>query len=143
MAVLLIVHAFVTVMMTGVIWFVQLVHYPLMSRVPPEAMCVYAREHARRTTWIVAPLMIAEAAIAAGLLVMPTRLPPWLLIAGAALVVAAWVATFGLSVPCHNRLGREYDAATVRRLVRTNWIRTFAWTARSVIALSLIAWIRA
>ena len=40
--------------MTGLIWFVQLVHYPLLAAVPPEAAIAVAVQHQRRTAWVVA-----------------------------------------------------------------------------------------
>jgi hypothetical protein len=38
-------------------------------------------------------------------------------------------------MPLHGRLGREGPAAAaVGALVRTNWLRTAAWTARAALA---------
>ncbi|UOQ75648.1 hypothetical protein MUN84_13300 [Hymenobacter sp. 5516J-16] len=47
------------------------------------------------------------------------------------LVVLAWVATFFISVPFHNRLAQGYDYVAIDGLVRTNWPRTLAWTVRA------------
>jgi hypothetical protein len=38
----------------------------------------------------------------------------------------------------HARLGQGADEAALRRLVRTNWIRTLAWTARGVLVLWML-----
>lgn len=54
-------HAGATWFMTGLIWFVQIVHYPLMGAVPGDAFRVYQELHQRRTTWIVGPVMLVEA----------------------------------------------------------------------------------
>lgn len=40
--------------MTGVIWFVQIAHYPLFSRVGQPGFSEYEREHARRTSRVIA-----------------------------------------------------------------------------------------
>ena len=58
---------------------------------------------------------------------------------GFALVVVIWIATLLASVPMHERLARGFDAAAHRRLVRTNWIRTAAWTARGALVLWMLA----
>ena len=50
-----------TLFMTGLIWFVQIVHYPLMGTVPQGEFRRYALAHQRQTTWVVAPLMLTEA----------------------------------------------------------------------------------
>jgi hypothetical protein len=54
-------------------------------------------------------------------------------VAGAILLFIIWASTIFLQVPCHRDLEERYDAETHNELVRSNWIRTFAWTARAVI----------
>ena len=58
---------------------------------------------------------------------------------GLALVGVIWMSTWIWQVPAHRRLEAGFDAAAHRRLTRTNWVRAAAWTARSVIALALLA----
>lgn len=129
-------HAFATLLMCGLVWFVQVVHYPLFARVGPEAFAAYEAIHQSRTTMIVAPLMLTEAAVAVLLLVArPAGLPTGLLIANAILLAAVWGLTFFGAVPLHARLGAGFDAEAHRRLVAINWPRTLAWTAKSVVAL--------
>ncbi len=128
-----------TLTMTGIIWFVQIVHYPLFARVDPAAFTQYEAEHATLTGWVVAPLMCAE--LASALLMLSTRCRPAAIplaaaIAGAALVIVIWLSTALIQVPLHNRLATGYDPHTIATLVATNWIRTLAWTARSVLLLS-------
>ena len=134
------VHAFVTVALCGLIWFVQVVHYPLMARVGSAGFATYEAAHVRRTTWVVAPLMLTEAASAAALvLAPPDGADRGLVLTGAVLLLLVWAATAWLSVPCHRRLAGGWDAAVARRLVRTNWVRTAAWSARAAIAVALLA----
>jgi len=54
----------------------------------------------------------------------------------AGLLAAIWVSTFALQGPYHHRLTRAFDPFTHRSLVKTNWIRTAAWTIRGIILLS-------
>ena len=127
-----------TLSMTGIIWFVQVVHYPLFARVSPQNFAVYEAQHATRTGWVVAPLMCLELAAALAFLLprfRPAVVPvheAWL---GAFLVVVIWLSTGLIQVPLHNRLGAGYDAAVIARLVATNWIRTCSWTIRAVLVL--------
>ena len=46
--------------MTGLIWLIQLVHYPLMDRIPPDGFIEFHQSHSFRITWIVAPVMLLE-----------------------------------------------------------------------------------
>lgn len=132
---LLIVHAAATWFMTGLIWFVQVVHYPLFAKVGDAAFKPYEHAHQRRTTWVVAPMMLLEAATAL-LLVTPriAATPPMAGWAGLGLLILIWLSTFFVQVPLHAALERTGSRAAVDRLVATNWVRTFAWTLRSIIA---------
>ncbi len=58
---LLVLNLFSTVFMTGLIWFVQLVHYPLFDHVADGQFTPYHRQHTRRTTRVVAGPMLVEA----------------------------------------------------------------------------------
>ena len=131
-----------TLAMTGLIWFVQVVHYPLFARVGAAGFIEYEAAHATRTGWVVAPLMVAE--LATAVLLLSPRLRPAPISAasawfGVALVAVLWISTALVQVPLHNRLGAGYSAHAAARLVATNWVRTTAWTARSGLVLSWIA----
>ncbi len=124
--------------MAGLIWFVQVVHYPLFGAVAPEAFPAYHREHMRLTTLVVGPLMLAEACAAVAILAMRLASPP-LAWAGVVLLVVVWGATMFLSVPGHNDLAQGFGATGHATLVGTNWIRTVAWTARAAVSLAMVA----
>ncbi|MFM8334681.1 MAG: hypothetical protein ACKODK_03905 [Opitutaceae bacterium] len=128
-------HAAATLFMTGVIWFVQIVHYPLFGRVGAAEFPAFEREHARRTGRVVGPAMVVELLLALALAARGGVLA-W---AGLALLGVIWASTAFVQVPLHRRLEQGADVAAQRRLVRTNWIRTAAWTARAVIAIVIAA----
>ncbi len=127
-----------TAAMFGLIWFVQVVHYPLFLAVGPDHFAAYEAAHANRTTYIVAPLMLVELVTALAMLAPALRpaavsVPAaWL---GAALVGVIWSSTALVQVPLHHRLQGGYSAETIARLVATNWVRTAAWTARAALLL--------
>ena len=123
----LLCQATATLFMTGVIWSVQVVHYPLMARVGPANSAIYEREHSRLTTWVVALPMLMELAIALSLL---WRRPAHVSLAaaglGSVLIVVIWLSTFLLQVPQHEILSAGFNQVAHQRLVATHWIRTFA-----------------
>ncbi len=132
---LLIAHFAATWYMIGLIWFVQIVHYPLFASVPTEGFAAYENLHTRATSYVVIPPMLVELALAFFFLVRrPENLPLWAAVAGAALVVVIWLSTFLLQVPQHATLGNGFDARAHAVLVATNWLRTAAWTGRGIIA---------
>jgi len=133
---ILLANAAATLFMTGVIWFVQLAHYPLLDGVGKGGFAGYERRNTRRTTWVVAPPMLIEAATTLLLAWRPGVIPALEARVGLALLVAIWVSTAALQVPCHRRLEAGFDGPTHRRLVRTNWIRVAGWSGRAALVLS-------
>ena len=129
-----------TLYLWGVIWTVQLVHYPLFARVGPAQWADYHSAHTRLMTYVVLPAMVTELG-ASGLLALarPVWLSPSLLWAGFACAVLTWAVTFFVSVPLHDTLSRGFDPSAITRLVATNWLRTFFWTAHALILLTQIS----
>lgn len=138
-AAVLLLHVAATWAMVGLIWFVQVVHYPMFALVGADGFARYEQVHAMRTTWVVAPLMLTE--LATGVLlvaVRPVALPQGALVAGLALLVVIRLSTAFLSVPRHTALAAGFDAAVHGALVTTNWVRTIAWTLRGSLVLWLV-----
>jgi hypothetical protein len=135
---LIIANAALSLFMTGVIVFVQIVAYPLFSKVPPETFAEFHDDYRRRISFVVVPAMLLELAVALLIAIIPPT--GTVLAARLALIplAAAWLSTFFLQVPAHERLSRGYDAAEIGRLVATNWIRAFSWATRGAIAVFML-----
>ncbi|MEM7146699.1 MAG: hypothetical protein AAF591_16310 [Verrucomicrobiota bacterium] len=130
------IHLAATLAMTGLIWFVQIVHYPLFHQ--SDRTPDFFKSHADRTGFIVIPLMLVEITTAAALLSPRLDFPFPIAITNIALLLIIWLVTAIFSVPCHQKLIRTgYDPAVVDRLIHTNWLRTLLWTARSLLLLSV------
>ena len=125
--------------MVGIIWFVQVVHYPLFSRVDGPGSGSYAVENQRRTSWVVGPPMAVEGVTALWLAVSPPdgvgRALP---LVGLGLLALVLGSTVLLQVPQHAALANGHDGSRTARLVRTNWIRTIGWSVRSIIAVVML-----
>jgi hypothetical protein len=137
--IVLLLNVAATLFMVGVIWFVQIVHYPLMARLPVEKAVGYAMEHQRRTGWVVGPVMLLEALTGFTLLaVHPVGLNFMISIVAFLLVVFIFYRTGMIHVPQHRILGQRYDLETCQALVRSNWQRTIAWTVRGGLVLFML-----
>lgn len=124
--------------MAGVIWVIQLVHYPVFDAIErgqnDELWRSFGDRHRMSISYVVGPFMLAEGVTGIWLVVSPpgdagVLLP---LVAGALMAIAYGTTAF-VSVPLHERLTPSYDADAHRKLVSSNWIRTFAWTARGLV----------
>jgi hypothetical protein len=133
---LLPVHAGATLIMVGIIWFAQIVHYPLMDGVGREGFAEYERRNTLRTGWVVSPPMLTEGLTAIALLGWrPPGISEAQVWSGVGLLLVIWASTFLLQVPRHKALLRGFDPRAHRALVRSNWIRTAAWSLRGGLAL--------
>lgn len=129
-------NAVSTLAMTGLIWFVQRVHYPLFLRADPATFVAFETEHANRVTAIAFPLMSVE--LGTGVLMLwphlrPGPIPQSQALLALALTLLTWASTVFLQIPLHNRLHRGFSRRTIERLVATNWLRTAAWTAHALL----------
>jgi hypothetical protein len=133
-------HLTSTLFMLGLIWFVQIVHYPLYSRVGREVFTEYERNHTAMTGIVVIPPMLIEAGTL-GLLwiARPGGVSSVMLSIGTIPLVVIWVSTFFLQVPCHEILSHGFDESAYQRLVSSNWIRTCGWSFRAVWVLLLVS----
>ncbi len=125
--------------MVGLIWFVQVVHYPLFSRVGEADFHQYEMDHQRLTSIVVVPLMLAELVSAVMLIwFRPEGVSAYSVWLGLALLATIWLATFVVQVPQHAALAQSYDPDTQKRLVSGNWFRTVAWSARGLLVLWMV-----
>ncbi len=108
------------------IWLVQIIIYPAYHRIDKSLFTAWHRSYVRYISFFVIPLMLIQAGGAALRVIAG-----WSVLTGvyAGTITAAWIVTFAISAPCHQRLQRMgRDTATIDRLIRTNWVRTIAWT---------------
>ena len=84
---LLLSHFAATLFMIGVIWFVQVVHYPLFAKTGSADFRSYEQLHTSLTTWVVAPPMLVEGITALLLFwFRPTGVSTWQLSIGLTLL---------------------------------------------------------
>ena len=125
------IHIATTWALVGLIWTIQLAHYPLFAQVGREGFQAYHKRYTKRITWVVAPLMLTEITTAAWLLLVTGSRDPWFLASLVPLGVN-WLATWRVQIPLHEKLATGFDARSHERLVATNWWRTTAWTVRGI-----------
>jgi hypothetical protein len=126
--------------MVGLIWLIQVVHYPMLAGYSAALPGRAATEHSRRITPVVGPFMAVEGVTALALMAAPPAGVSWILMwAAGSLLGIALLSTVVFSVPQHTALAKGHDADAASRLVQTNWYRTIAWTARGlVLAAALV-----
>lgn len=134
-----IIHLSTTFFMTGLIWFVQVVHYPLFRKVVDGDFVDYEENHMRTTSYVVMPAMLLEL-LSLPLLVFlnPDMMDRWWFWLDGIGLGIIWLSTFLFQVPLHARLLKSKDMDSIHKLVQTNWIRTLCWTLRSGLLMVII-----
>ena len=123
-----------TYCLVGLIWTIQVVHYPSFQYADETTFREMESFHQTRISLLVMPLMLLE--IGTGLLLLwsrPDFFFGWAAMLSVLLIGVVWASTFALQVPLHGKLSEGMDTLVIQRLVTTNWIRTIAWTGRGVL----------
>lgn len=130
-----ILHSFCTFFMTGLIWMVQVVHYPLFRFALKQDFKKYHQFHSNRISWVVFPIMTLQVITALVLF-----LYSWNGLSSILLGLSCF--TFFITglffVPLHNQLARFPNNQLIDRLILLNGFRTLAWTIQSLILFSFL-----
>jgi hypothetical protein len=123
--------------MTGLIWFVQIVHYPSFLNFSSDrnAFGTFHAHHVFRTGVVVIPVMLAELGTSISLNLLSTPVPI-INITGLGLVILIWLSTFLLQAPAHNKLQNGFNEKVIQGLLNTNWIRTILWSTKALLSLA-------
>lgn len=139
--VLVLAHLAFTGIMTGLIWMVHMVHYPLFAHVGPETYQTYQSEHMRRISVLLAVPWVAEVVLGGIIFLLAPNgtLRLVTLIAGVLQVLVAVITGF-VAAPAHGRLLEGFNADELTGLLRANLVRSLLWTIRLAFAL-IIVWL--
>ena len=137
--IIILIHVWATLLITGVIWFLQIVHYPLLQHVTRDGFSHYVYKHSQRAGCVIAPLMFLETLTAVLLLWWaPAEIPPEVVWLGLGLIVVILAVTTFLQVPQLEKLTYGFKEEAFSALVRNHWLRTVVWTLRSLLVLWIL-----
>lgn len=126
---------FSTISMTGIIWHVQLVTYPLFKELHGNGLVEFHACYTGKMTFLVLPLMGCELLAS---LYFTYLNSDWVNIMLLLSVVLLWMITLFISVPLHSKIGKGEEKA-INPLIKSNWLRTTIWTLRSFSLLKIIS----
>ena len=137
--IILIANASVTLMMFCAIWFVQLAYYPLLKFVGRKEFARYETEYVKRIMPFAMLMLLLE--LITGILLLwirPVNVSFMQALVGLIFLAIIWTSTFYIQLPLHKKLKRGFNKNTHNLLLKTNWIRTIAWTLRAFLMIWLI-----
>ena len=126
------IHFLSTSLMVGIIWVIQLLHYPTFHFIKQSDYVEFQHFHMQRISFIVVPVMIIEL-LSGFMLVYYFRSNLFILCLTILLVI--WLITFVFFTKLHQSLLGGYDKIIVKKLVQINWSRTVLWSLRLIILI--------
>ena len=135
---MLVIHLIATSVMVGVIWVIQLVHYPSFHFIELKQYTTFQRFHMSRISYVVIPAMLTELFTLILIIISMDQIDT-LVLASAILLIFIWLITAVFFSGVHQKLTLGYDQTVVDKLVKLNWGRTLLWTLRLLlISISML-----
>jgi len=129
-------QALSTFLLTGLSWFVQVVHYPLFHWVPKNEFPKFHSAHVARTNILILvllPIEVVTSAFTAYYGAPGLNHYEWIL--GFILTLSICICTAAVQMPIHAKLAQEKNDHLIRQLVLSHWIRTILWSAHSALLI--------
>ncbi|TVR15996.1 MAG: hypothetical protein EA391_08960 [Balneolaceae bacterium] len=124
-------------LLCGLIWTVQLVHYPMFHKLSRKNFSKHIQFHGFRISLIVVPLMVIEL-LSSFSLAFFSPSDTVLHATGFFIVLLIWLTTFFIQVPLHSKLTMGYNPETVNKLVKTNFIRSVLWSIKATVGAYIL-----
>ncbi len=138
---LVVLHGAATWFLVGLIWTIQLIHYPSFAAIDPGRYSSFQQTHMVGMGRLIAAPWLVEGLTVLGLFVFaPTGWMRLLATAGGLLELLVIGVTIRSSIPAHEALSAGFSDDAHKRLLRSNWMRTAAWTSRGLIAIAVLVW---
>ena len=126
---MLVIHLIATSIIVGVIWVIQLVHYPSFHFIELKQYTTFQRFHMSRISFVVIPAMLTELFTLILIIISMDQVDPFIF-TSALLLTVIWLMTAVFFSGVHQKLTLGYDQVVVEKLVKLNWGRTLLWTLR-------------
>ncbi len=133
---LLTTHLTSTSIMVGVIWVIQLVHYPSFKYVNESDYIIFQKYHMSNISYIVFPVMLTE--LITALLIFSSGEKSFFFMLSLICLFLIWVITVVLFTKFHNILQKGKDLKMIEKMIKANWMRTLLWTLRLIMILFVI-----
>lgn len=132
-------HILLCIAVTAVIWFMQVVQYPLIPFVDAAQWKSFCEKKRMQTIMISYPLMAFEALSGITLLLIAVQSPAYVpLIVSMLLLGVLHVFSFMYLQPLFKKIQSPVDLVSIQKFKKTHWIRTIGWSIRLLILLGII-----
>lgn len=132
---LIVLEMIFTSYLVGLIWTIQRVHYPSFSFIEETSYKTFQNFHMKQITFVVGPIMLAEMVISVKNLINSNF--GLIEAINFSLLSIIWISTILWTVPLHNQLLERKDKRIIKKLVKSNLLRSIIWSLRLSILIYL------
>jgi len=137
MNIVFIINLASSLFLTGLIWTIQCVHYPIFHRLEQSSFTEHIHFHKGAISLLVVPVMTIELGTSAWV-AWSSQSYTILHQSGLIAVILIWLVTFFVQVPLHNKLSKVRSVDSINRLVASNWVRTILWSFKAILSLIIL-----
>ena len=130
------IHIISTSIMVGVIWVIQLVHYPSFKYVNESDYIIFQKYHMSNISYIVFPVMFTE--LITALIILFFGEKSLFFVLSLICLFLIWVITGVLFTKYHSILKEGKDLMIIEKMIKANWIRALLWTMRLIMIFFVI-----
>ena len=130
------IHIISTSIMVGVIWVIQLVHYPSFKYVNESDYIIFQKYHMSNISYIVFPVMFTE--LITALIILFFGEKSLFFVLSLIYLFLIWIITGVLFTKYHSILKEGKDLMIIEKMIKANWIRALLWTMRLIMILFVI-----
>jgi hypothetical protein len=124
------IYLYSNLALIGLIWTVQLVHYPSFLFVEKSRFFEFQDHHMKKITFVVMPLMLIE--LFCGAILLYQNYNNLLFLTSFLCLAFIWAWTFFVNVPLHSKLLLKHDDELIHALIKSNWPRTILWSFKLI-----------
>ena len=132
-----------SVLMTGIVCFIQFVQYPLLRHVSSFDFSCYFKKYMSRIAWVIFPVMTLEICFAVWLSFLPlqAKFQQPILITYILLLLVT-MNTFLIQTPLVQRLQLSFDKLLLSKLLFYNLIRMVSSALRTLVLCWIILFLK-
>ena len=130
----ILLNLFISSFMFGVIIVTQIVNYPLLLDFFKSDLKILHKSYVNKISIIVIPFMLLELFVALYLVYNEI----YLSYTNLGLLIIIYLSTFFIQVPIHDKIKYNANKILLKKLILSNWIRTFSWLLKSIISVIII-----
>ena len=132
-----------SVLMTGMVSFIQFVQYPLLNHISSYDFSCYFKKYISRISWVIYPIVILEIIFATSLAFLPLKAKlQFPILITYILLALITMNTFLIQTPLVQKLRFSFDEVLLSKIMFYNRLRLYSSALRTLVLCWIILFLR-